>query len=122
MLLGAVTVEAMMWSGQADVLFTSYVPLRADPVFYLGIILFAVGALAVTGIFFANLSVARKERTYEGSLPLVVYGAATAAIIAVITLLHGAAIYIPTFLWSLGLMEAVTAREVATTIATGSPT
>jgi hypothetical protein len=29
----------------------------------------------------------------------------TAAIIAVITLLHGAAIYIPTYLWSLGLME-----------------
>jgi cytochrome c oxidase subunit 1 len=35
----------------------------------------------------------------------VVYGAVTAAIIAVITLLHGAAIYIPTFLWSLGLMD-----------------
>ena len=38
-------------------------------------------------------------------MPLVVYGAMTAAIIAVITLLHGAAIYIPTFLWSLGLMQ-----------------
>ena len=49
--------------------------------------------------------VAKREKTYEGSLPLVVYGAVTAAIIAVITLLHGAAIYIPTFLWSLGLMN-----------------
>ena len=29
----------------------------------------------------------------------------TAAIIAVITLVHGAAIYIPTYLWSLGLMN-----------------
>ncbi len=105
MVAGAGMVEWMMWAGKADVLFTSYVPLRADPLFYLGVILFAVGALIVTGLFFANLVVARREKTYEGSLPLVTFGAVTAAIIAVITLLHGAAIYIPTFLWSLGLME-----------------
>ena len=105
MLGGAVTVEAMMWSGRADVLFTSYVPLRANPNFYLGVILFAVGALVTVGIFFANLVVAKRERTYEGSVPLVVYGAMTAAIIAVITLVHGAIIYIPTYLWSLGLMN-----------------
>ncbi len=102
---GAVMVETMIWSGKADVLFTSYVPLRAHPLYYLGIIFFAVGALVVTGTFFANLVVAKREKTYPGSLPLVVYGAATAAIIAVITLLHGAAIYVPTFLWSLGLMR-----------------
>ena len=105
MLGGALLVEVIMWAGKADVLFTSYVPLKAHPLYYFGIILFAVGALLVCGIFFANLVVARRERTYEGSLPLVVYGAVTAAIIAVITLLHGAAIYIPTFLWSLGLMN-----------------
>jgi len=104
MVLGALMVEWLMWTGKADVLFTSYPPLKAHPLFYLGIILFAVGALIVTGIFFYNLVVAKRERTYEGSLPLVVYGAVTAAIIAVITLLHGAIIYIPTFLWSLGLM------------------
>ena len=105
MLGGALTVEFMMWSGRADVLFTSYVPLRADPTFYLGVILFAVGALVTVGVFFANLVVARREQRYTGSLPLVVYGAMTAAIIAVITLVHGAAIYIPTYLWSLGLMD-----------------
>ena len=105
MIVGAVMVEWMMWSGKADVLFTSYVPLRAHPLFYLGVILFAVGALVVTAIFFANLVVAKREKTYEGSLPLVTYGAVAAAIIAVITLLHGAAIYIPTFLWSLNLMQ-----------------
>ena len=105
MLAGALLVEAMMWSGKADVLFTSYVPLRADPNFYLGVIFFAVGALVTVAVFFANLVVAKREKTYEGSLPLVVYGAMTAAIIAVITLVHGAAIYIPTYLWSLGMME-----------------
>jgi cytochrome c oxidase subunit 1 len=105
MIAGAVLVETMMWSGRADVLFTSYVPLRADPNFYLGVILFAVGALVTVCVFFANLVVAKRERTYQGSIPLVVYGAMTAAIIAVITLLHGAAIYVPTYLWSLGLMQ-----------------
>ncbi|MEK6597013.1 MAG: cbb3-type cytochrome c oxidase subunit I, partial [Gemmatimonadota bacterium] len=105
MLVGAVMVEYMMWSGRADVLFTSYVPLKAHPLYYLGVILFAVGALIVTLIFFANLVVAKREKRYQGSLPLVVYGAFTAAVIAVITLLHGAAIYIPTFLWSMGLMD-----------------
>jgi cytochrome c oxidase subunit I len=105
MLAGALTVETMMWSGRADVLFTSYVPLRADPPFYLGVILFAVGALVTVGVFFANLVAAKRDGTYQGSLPLVVYGAMTAAIIAVITLVHGAAIYIPTYLWSLGLMN-----------------
>ncbi len=102
---GAVLVEVMMWTGKADVLFTSYVPLRADPLFYLGVILFAVGALLVVAQFFATLVVAKREGTYEGSVPLITFGAATAAIIAVITLGHGAAIYIPTFLWSLGIMN-----------------
>jgi cytochrome c oxidase subunit I len=102
---GAVLVQWTMWTGRADVLFTSYVPLQAHPAFYGGIILFAVGALLVTILFFASLVVAKREKTYEGSLPLITFGATTAAIIAVITLGHGAAIYIPTFLWSLGLME-----------------
>lgn len=105
MVLGTVMVEWAMITGRADVLFTSYVPLRAHPAFYLGVILFAVGALIVTSIFFATLVVAKRERTYEGSVPLVTFGALTAAIIAVITLVHGAAIYIPTFLWSIDLME-----------------
>jgi cytochrome c oxidase subunit 1 len=102
MVLGMLTVNTMVLQGRADVLFTSYPPLQAHPLYYLGIILFAVGALIVTALFFATLVVARRERTYEGSIPLVSFGALTAAIIAVITLLHGAAIYIPTLLWSLG--------------------
>jgi cytochrome c oxidase subunit I len=105
MVAGAGLVEWTMWTGQADVLFTSYVPLRATPNFYLGVILFAVGALVTVGVFFASLVVAKREKTYEGSVPLVTFGAITAGIIAVITLLHGAAIYIPTWLWSMGLMH-----------------
>lgn len=104
---GALLTEYMMWSGRADALMTSYVPLRAHPLYYLGIILFAVGALVQTALFFATCTVAKRERTYQGSVPLVTYGAMTAAIIAVITLLHGAAVYVPTFLWSIGVIPSV---------------
>jgi len=105
MVAGAVLVDVLVLQGKADVTWTSYVPLRADPWYYVGIILFAVGALTVVILFFASLVVAKRERTYAGSIPLVTFGALTAAIIAAFTLLHGAAIYIPTLLWSLGLMN-----------------
>ena len=102
---GAVLVDTMVLLGKADVLFTSYPPLKAHPLYYLGIILFAVGALVVTGLFFATLIVARRERRYTGAMPLVTFGALTAAVIAAITLVHGAATYIPALLWSMGLIE-----------------
>jgi cytochrome c oxidase subunit 1 len=105
MSVGAILCEWMIWTGKADVLMTSYIPLRAHPLYYLGIIFFAVGALLVCFQFFATLVIAKREKTYQGSLPLITFGAVTAAIIAVITLLHGAATYIPTFLWSIGLMN-----------------
>ena len=104
MVAGALLVEVMVFSGRADVLFTSYPPLRAHPLYYLGIILFAVGALIVSFIFMASLVVAKREKTYEGSMPLVTFGGLTAAIIAIITLVHGAIIYIPTLAWSMDYM------------------
>ena len=104
MVVGMVMVNWMVFAGKADVLFTSYPPLKAAPNYYLGIILFAVGALIVCAHFFGCLAVAKKEKTYEGSIPLVTFGALTATIIAVISLLHGAIIYIPTWLWSLNLI------------------
>lgn len=105
MAVGMLMVNYITFIGQADVLMTSYVPLKAHPLFYLGIILFAVGALVGVFLFFINLMIARNERSYGDSLPLFTYGLAAAAIIAVITLVSGAIIYIPTFLWSLGIIE-----------------
>ncbi|HEX7023966.1 MAG TPA: cbb3-type cytochrome c oxidase subunit I, partial [Gemmatimonadales bacterium] len=54
MVTGSLIVEWAQWSGRADVLFTSYPPLKAHPMFYLGVILFAVGALLVVCQFFAT--------------------------------------------------------------------
>lgn len=105
MLAGALITNYIILAGQADVLITSYPPLEAHPLFYLGIILFAVGVLLVCYNYFATLYIAKKNKTYEGSMPLVTFGATAAAIIAVVALLHGAIALIPTYLWSIGLIE-----------------
>src|SRR5690606_23943857 len=53
MAVGALLAEYMMLSGQATVMFTAYPPLEAHPAFYLGVILFAVGALIASCHFIA---------------------------------------------------------------------
>jgi len=104
MLIGAITTNVAVLQGGSSVMFTSYVPMQAAPHFYLGLILFAVGALIGCFVFFGTLVVAKDEKTYQGSVPLVTFGAITAAIIAVFTIASGAIILIPTFLWSVGLI------------------
>src|SRR5512132_3327958 len=107
MLIGAVTNNYAVFQGSSSVMMTSYVPMMAAPSFYLGLILFAVGALIGCFVFFGTLVVAKKEKTYQGSVPLVTFGAITAAIIAVFTIASGAIILIPTFLLSIGVVKAV---------------
>ncbi len=107
MLAGALITNVAVLRGQSSVMFTSYVPMMAEPAFYLGIILFAVGALIGCFVFFGTLVVAKQEKTYEGSIPLVTFGAVTAAVIAVFTIASGAIILIPTLLWSLGLVSYI---------------
>jgi cytochrome c oxidase subunit 1 len=101
MLIGAVVTNVAVLQGESTVMFTSYVPMKAAPHFYLGILLFAVGALLGCFVFLGTLVVAKAEKTYQGSIPLVTFGALTAAIIAIFTIASGAIILIPTFLWSL---------------------
>jgi cytochrome c oxidase subunit 1 len=95
MVAGAITANVAVLQGESSVMFTSYVPMPARPHFYLGLIIFAVGALVAVFVFFGTLVVARQERTYEGSVPLVTFGAVTAAIIAVFTIVSGALALIP---------------------------
>jgi cytochrome c oxidase subunit 1 len=107
MVVGAALTNYIVFKGDSSVMFTSYPPMQAQPSFYLGLILFAVGALVGCGIFFATLVVAKEDGTYQGSIPLVTFGALTAAIIAVFTISSGAIILIPTWLWSLGLISNI---------------
>lgn len=107
MVLGALLTDWAVLQGDSSVMFTSYVPMQASPNFYLGLILFAVGALIGCFVFFGTLVIAREERTYEVSVPLVTFGAIAAAIIAVFTIASGAIILIPTWLWSLGYISHI---------------
>ncbi len=107
MLGGGLVTNVAVLQGQSSVMFTSYPPLMAAQHFYLGLILFAVGALIGCFVFFGTLVIARDEKTYQGSIPLVTFGALTAAIIAVFTLASGAIILIPTWLWSIGLVSNI---------------
>jgi cytochrome c oxidase subunit 1 len=109
MLAGIVVNNAAVLSGNASVMMTSYVPMPANPNFYLGLILFAVGALLGCFVFLGTLVIAKEEKTYEGSIPLVTFGALTACIIAVFTIASGAIILIPTYLWSLGYINNIDA-------------
>ena len=103
MLTGAIMANITIFTGNADVMFTAYVPLKAHPAFYLGIILFAVGALVAVNLFLVNVVVAKMERRFTGSVPLVTYGLVAAAVIADFTLISGAIAFIPAFFWSLGV-------------------
>ncbi|MBN8956687.1 MAG: cbb3-type cytochrome c oxidase subunit I [Rhizobiales bacterium] len=107
MVAGGIAYNVAVFQGDSTVMFTSYPPMMAKPLFYISLIAFAVGALIGVGLFFATLAVARAEGTYEGSIPLVTFGALTAAIIAVFTLVTGAIILVPTFLWSVGLIREI---------------
>src|SRR5262249_52958577 len=105
MIVGAIMNNVAVFRGDSSVMFTSYAPMGAHPAFYLGLILFAVGALIGCFVFLGTLVIAKNERTYQGSIPLVTFGAVTACIIAIFTIAAGAIILIPTFLWSVGLVH-----------------
>jgi len=111
MLAGIIINNMAVLNGNASVMMTSYVPMPANPNFYLGLILFAVGALLACSVFLGTLVVSKKEKTCEGSISLVTFGALTACSIAVFTIASGAIILIPTYLWSLGYINITDAAN-----------
>jgi cytochrome c oxidase subunit 1 len=110
MVIGAVMNNVAVYQGNSSVMMTSYAPMQAAPHFYLGLILFAVGALIGCFVFLGTLVIAKDNQTYEGSIPLVTFGALTACIIAVFTIASGAIILVPTFLWSIGYINHIDAE------------
>ncbi|MFC1602502.1 cbb3-type cytochrome c oxidase subunit I [Pseudomonadota bacterium] len=107
MIIGAIMTLVAIFQGNSSVMMTSYVPMRAAPSFYLGLILFAVGALIGCFVYLGTLVVAKNEKTYEGSVPLVTFGGTVACIIAIFTIASGAEILIPTYLWSIGYISHI---------------
>ena len=110
MIIGWIVNNIAVLQGNSSVMMTSYAPMQAAPHFYLGLILFAVGALIGCFVFLGTLVIARDDHTYEGSIPLVTFGALTACIIAIFTIASGAIILVPTFLWSIGYVNHIDAE------------
>ncbi len=107
MVLGILMAQWAMLTGRATVMFTAYPPLTAHWVYYAGVLLFAIGVLVACILFFANIVGAKRDGSYVGSLPLVVYGLVAAAVIAVYALGTGAIAYGLLFLQSIGVIENV---------------
>ena len=106
MLAGSVVATYLMITGQAVVMFTSYPPLKAPPLYYASVLVFAVGAILGIVHFVMNL-VGARLRGDVGSLPLFTFALLGAAIIALWSLLSGAAALLPVLLWSLGAIPSV---------------
>lgn len=105
MLFGALVVTLTVMTGNADVMFTTYPPLKAHQWYYWGVLVFAVGVFFTCAVFYVTMVVAYKEKVITGSLPLGVYGMSAGVTIILLTLFHGAALYFPTWLWSMDLFE-----------------
>src|SRR3990172_2083173 len=102
--LGVLMILGTVASGKASVMYTLYIPLRADPLFYLGHVLYAVGLLVLMILFGLNLLKARAEGSYTGSLPLLTYGMAVCAIITVIAIIGAVAAFVPAMLWAFRIL------------------
>jgi len=103
-------------------LLTSYAPLKSHPLFYLGAILFIVGAVVSALPFFASIWQEKTENPTR-TLPLVTFGAFMTSIIALESLVGGLITYVPTFFWRIGILESIDAswyRQMYWTIGHGS--
>ena len=61
MVMGGVINNYAVFRGDSSVMFTSYAPMGAHPTFYLGLILFAVGALVAASCSSAHSSSAKRS-------------------------------------------------------------
>lgn len=101
---GAVLILGTIAVGEANVLYTTYVPLRAYPTFYVGHVLYAVGLVCILLTFLFSVISARLKGTFTGSLPLVTYGMACAALICVVAIISAVVAFVPAMFWSMGLL------------------
>ncbi len=126
MVASAVAITWAIWvtdpPAHQQPLLTSYAPLESHPVFYGGVVAFILGTVIAALPFFASLWQEKSEFP-DRTLPLVTFGAFATSIIALEALVGGLITYVPTFLWSVGVVETIDAgwyRQAYWTIGHGS--
>jgi len=107
MAVGIVMVDYTLFTNQASVLFTSYAPLQAHPLYYLGLALVVVGTWLMLVITLRTTLAWRRENPGK-KLPLIAF-AANATLIMWTLASVGIAIEFVGFLipWSLGWLPGV---------------
>jgi cytochrome c oxidase subunit 1 len=107
MLIGAVMAAAMIFTGQASVLYTFYPPLKASPVFYIGLAVFIVGSWITLYTWIPPYLRWRKSNPGRKT-PLAVVGMFTAFIIwQLATLPVAFEVLVLLVPWSLGWTSGV---------------
>ena len=108
MLAGMIMAIATILTNKATVMFTAYAPLKAHPLFYIGLALFVViGSWIFAVNAFLTYRDWRKEHPRE-KLPLLAFGTLVALAMWVLST-FGIAVEFVVFLipWSLGLVEEI---------------
>jgi len=111
MLGAALLIDYAIWTTAPpdnQPLLTSYAPLQASPLFYLGAIVFILGAVIAALPFFFCIWQQKREEPGK-TLPLVTFGAFITGIIAVEALVGGLVTYVPTYLWRIGVVAHIDA-------------
>lgn len=104
---GALLTFGSIMAGEATVMFTAYPPLAATPAFYVGYLVFAVGVLLAIVNFAMSIVQARVDGVITGSLPVITYGVAVAAILALLSIVSGLVALVPAFLYSAGWISGL---------------
>lgn len=111
MVVGAVVVNYSIWTTEAPneaPLLTSYAPLPSSQWFYLGAVVFLLGATIAALPFFVALW--KEKRGNPGkTLPLVTFGAFVTSIIAVQAILGGLAAFGYAGLWRFEIIDSIDA-------------
>ncbi|SDJ68701.1 cytochrome c oxidase subunit 1 [Halovenus aranensis] len=111
MVAGALAVNYFIWtlSGGSDApLLTAYVPLDVPLGFYGGAILFLLGATVAALPFLVSI-IQQKREDWNGTLPLVAFGAFVTFVIAVQAILGGIAAFSYAFIWQAGIIDTINA-------------
>jgi cytochrome c oxidase subunit 1 len=106
MVVGGIMTNVAMFQGESSVMFTSYVPMQARRTSTSASSCRRRRADRLLRVL-RHAGRRQEGQDLQGSVPLVTFGAITAAIIATFTILSGAGILIPTFLWSIGLIKEI---------------
>ncbi|WP_436903446.1 cbb3-type cytochrome c oxidase subunit I [Halovenus halobia] len=111
MVAGALSVNYFIWtlSGGSDApLLTAYVPLDVPLGFYIGAVVFLVGATIAALPFLVSIILEKRE-DWNGTLPLVAFGAFVTFVIAVQAILGGIAAFSYAAIWQMGIIDSINA-------------